>query len=190
VVFAQRILDLALSLVSRRVWRGVLLDSPDRLLVDSVGGDSGRISPGRSLPEVSLMIDNGCVIKFGDDTVRAFQFWTGWCRMRKKLVLAVSLGLIGGAFQAAAEKAYRECRIVNGQVTGCGSWYQGKAVAWESNAYRLCSIANGRLGSCGTWYQGDAVVFHDSAFRECRIVNGQLSGCDSWFQGTTVLLHE
>src|SRR5262245_15619835 len=50
------------------------------------------------------------------------------------------------------EKTYRECEIFNGQVSHCGTWYQGKAVVYADGAYRTCDIFNGRVMSCGTWY--------------------------------------
>ena len=49
----------------------------------------------------------------------------------------------------------------DGQIFSCGSWYQGKAVAFHDGAYRQCDISNGQVFSCGSWHQGKAVVFTD-----------------------------
>ncbi len=55
--------------------------------------------------------------------------------------------------------AYRKCRVFNGQVSSCGSWFRGKAVVKQRGAYRLCDIFNGRVSHCGTWYRGKAVIY-------------------------------
>lgn len=83
--------------------------------------------------------------------------------------------------------AYRSCEIFNGQVSHCGSWYQGSAVLWQDGAYRECDVFNGQISHCGSWYQGEAPVEHDGAWRMCDIFNGQISHCGSWYRGQAVV---
>jgi len=96
----------------------------------------------------------------------------------------------GGASAAASSGAggpYRLCDIFNGQVSHCGSWYQGEAVLYHDGAYRVCDVFNGQVSHCGSWFRGEAPVHHDGAWRMCDIFNGQISHCGSWYRGQAVV---
>ena len=93
----------------------------------------------------------------------------------------------------AASPKYRECSVVGGAVSGCGSPYTGEVVqgtdGGDDSFLKSCSASDGSITSCSGMFTGTTVLGQPlGGYHACSVKDGKVFWCDpKSYEGSAIL---
>lgn len=93
----------------------------------------------------------------------------------------------------AASPKYRECSVVGGTLSSCGSPYSGEVVrgtdGGDESFLQTCSASDGSIMTCSGVFSGTAVLWQPvGGYHACSVKDGKVFWCDPvGYDGMAVL---